>query len=122
MPDKSNQFSKEWIELAESAKALSHPARIAIIRYLLDHGPSNCNPIIEALPLSQPAVSRHLKELRESGLVESYSCGNTVCYRVHPIRLQKFCEVISRRCLETSDLQWDFQVKWQPDQTETPSA
>ncbi len=111
MPDKSNQFSKDWVELAETAKALSHPARIAIIRYLLDNGPSNCNPIIGELPLSQPAVSRHLKELRESGLLESETCGTSVCYRLNTLRMQKFCEAISRKCLESGDLKLDMQLK-----------
>lgn len=111
MPDKSNQFEKEWVDLAETAKALSHPARIAIIRYLNENGPSNCNPIIDALPLSQPAVSRHLKELKECGLLESECCGTSVCYRVNTIRMQKFCEVISRRCLESQTLKVDMFVK-----------
>lgn len=111
MPDKSNQFDKELIDLAEIAKALSHPARIAIIRYLNQHGPSNCSPIIEALPLSQPAVSRHLKELKECGLLESDTCGTSVCYRVNMLHMQKFCEVISRRCMESENLKVDMFVK-----------
>jgi len=111
MPDKSNQFAKEMVELAETANALSHPARIAIIRYLNENGPSNCTPIIEALPLSQPAVSRHLKELREAGLLLSETCGKTVCYQINPIRMQKFCEVMSRRCLESDSMQIDMVMK-----------
>lgn len=111
MPDKSNHFEKELVSLAETAKALSHPARIAIIRYLNENGPSNCNPIIKALPLSQPAISRHLKELKECGLLESESCGTAVCYRVNTIRMQKFCEVISRRCMESKNLKVDMYVK-----------
>lgn len=110
MPDKSNEFCEELIALADIAKALSHPARIAIIRYLNENGPSNCNPIIEALPLSQPAVSRHLKELKVCGLLDSQCCGTSVCYRVNSIRMQKFCEVISRSCMESGNLKVDVQV------------
>ncbi len=115
MPDKSNEFNEELIALADIAKALSHPARIAIIRFLNENGPSNCNPIIEALPLSQPAVSRHLKELKECGLLDSQCCGTSVCYRVNSIQMQKFCSVISRRCMESGDLKVDVQVKTQHD-------
>jgi ArsR family transcriptional regulator len=104
MPDKSNFFSEDLVELAETAKALSHPARIAIIRFLNDHGPSNCTPIIDALPLSQPAVSRHLKELKAAGLLLSENCGNSVCYRINPIRMQKFCEVMARRCIDNENV------------------
>jgi len=111
MPDKSNEFDEELIALADIAKALSHPARIAIIRYLNQNGPSNCNPIIDALPLSQPAVSRHLKELKECGLLDSDCCGTSVCYRVNSIQMQKFCEVISRRCMESGSIKVDIQVK-----------
>jgi len=111
MPDKSNEFDKDLIVLANVAKALSHPARIAIIRYLNENGPSNCNPIIEALPLSQPAVSRHLKELKECGLLDSQTCGTSVCYRVNTIQMQKFCEVISRSCMESGTLKVDVHVK-----------
>ena len=114
MPDKSNEFEKELIALADIAKALSHPARIAIIRYLNENGPSNCNPIIDALPLSQPAVSRHLKELKECGLLDSDCCGTSVCYRVNSIQMQKFCEVISRRCMESAHLKVDMVVKSEP--------
>jgi ArsR family transcriptional regulator, arsenate/arsenite/antimonite-responsive transcriptional repressor len=110
MPDKSNAFDPELIALAEIAQALSHPARIAIIRFLNEKGPSTCNPIIQALPLSQPAVSRHLKELKQCGLLDSQSCGASVCYRVNTIQMQKFCEVISRKCMESPNLRVDMLV------------
>lgn len=115
MPDKSNEFDPELIALAETAKALSHPARIAIIRFLNAKGSSTCAPIIGALPLSQPAVSRHLKELKQCGLLDSESCGTSICYRVNTLRMQKFCEVVSRKCMDSNNLEVAIEVKAKPE-------
>ena len=61
---KSESFSVEQNEMANLFKALSHPARIAIVDYLLSVDTCICGDIVNELPLAQPTVSQHLKELK----------------------------------------------------------
>lgn len=69
-------------EVALLAKALGHPARIAIIEYLLKAEGCICSDIVNELPLSQPTVSQHLKELKNAGLIKGNVEGNAICYCV----------------------------------------
>lgn len=77
---KTAGFSKTEIELAEMAKALAHPARIAIIKHLINAKSCICGDIVDELPLSQSTVSQHLKELKEAGIIKGSISGNSVCY------------------------------------------
>ncbi len=65
---KSYGFSVKENKLAKYAKALAHPARIAILKLLAKKATCQCGNIVEELPLSQSTVSQHLKELKEAGL------------------------------------------------------
>lgn len=67
---KTEGFSKEQIELAAITRALAHPARIAILQYLARVNACIGGEIVEALPLAQPTISRHLKELKAVGLIK----------------------------------------------------
>jgi DNA-binding transcriptional ArsR family regulator len=69
-------------ELARLAKALGHPARIAIIRLLLRRNACICGEIVHELPLAQSTVSQHLKQLKDAGLVQGEVDGPRVCYCV----------------------------------------
>ena len=62
------------------AKAISHPARISILKILAKKENCNCNDLVEMLPLSQSTVSQHLKELKDSGLIKGDIDGAKVCY------------------------------------------
>jgi DNA-binding transcriptional ArsR family regulator len=77
---KSLEFSAKENKLARYAKALAHPARIAIIQFLLKKQSCMCGDIVEELPLSQSTVSQHLKELKEAGLIKGEIEGVKVCY------------------------------------------
>ena len=77
---KTKEFTAADITLARYAKALGHPARIAILRILLERNACICGDIVEELPLSQSTVSQHLKELKEAGLIKGDIEGKTVCY------------------------------------------
>lgn len=77
---KSSEFSQFDNELATVAKALAHPARIAILRHLLEHPSCVCGDIVEALPLSQSTVSQHLSELKKVGLIKGEISPPKVCY------------------------------------------
>jgi ArsR family transcriptional regulator len=80
---KKQEFSKPEIKIAEIAKALSHPARVAIIKFLAEQKSCICNDIVEQLPLSQSTVSQHLKELKTAGLIQGEIDGPRVCYCIH---------------------------------------
>lgn len=67
-------------DLARYCKALSHPARVAILQLLLERKTCICGDIVEDLPIAQSTVSQHLKELKQSGLIKGEIDGTSVCY------------------------------------------
>ena len=77
---KTSSFTENQNRLAKTAKALAHPARIAIIQHLARKNACMCGDIVEELPLSQSTVSQHLKELKSAGLVKGEVEGVNVCY------------------------------------------
>lgn len=77
---KTSEFADKDQRIAAVAKALSHPARIAILRALARRGTCVCGEIVEVLPLAQSTVSQHLKDLRESGLISGEVEGTRSCY------------------------------------------
>lgn len=77
---KTDHFTDSQNQLAILAKALGHPARIAIIEYLLKVEACICGDIVNELPLAQPTVSQHLKELKSAGLIKGNVEGNAICY------------------------------------------
>lgn len=77
---KSYEFSAKENRLAKYAKALAHPARVAILKILANKATCQCGDIVEELPLSQSTVSQHLKELKEAGLIQGDIEGTKVCY------------------------------------------
>ncbi|MCO6148403.1 helix-turn-helix transcriptional regulator [Flavobacterium sp. NRK1] len=77
---KSDQFTEHQNKLSNMAKALGHPARIAIIEYLLKVDACICGDIVDVLPLAQPTVSQHLKELKNAGLIKGSIEGTAICY------------------------------------------
>jgi len=77
---KAEEFSVKDNRLSKYAKALAHPARVAILRLLLKKNSCICGDIVEELPLSQSTVSQHLKELKEAGLIKGEIDGVKICY------------------------------------------
>ena len=77
---KTEHFTDKQNAIATMAKALGHPARIAIFEYLLKVDTCICGDIVNELPLAQPTVSQHLKELKEVGLIKGEIKGAYVCY------------------------------------------
>jgi ArsR family transcriptional regulator len=68
------------VELAQLAKSLGHPVRVAILRHLLRHGECVCGALVEMVPLAQSTVSQHLKVLKQAGLLQGEIDGPRVCY------------------------------------------
>ena len=79
---KTEYFTEKQNATAKLIKALGHPARIAILEYLVKTEGCICGDIVDELPLSQPTVSQHLKELKLAGLIKGNVEGNAICYCV----------------------------------------
>ena len=77
---KTDHFTDKQNAIATLAKALGHPARVAIVDYLLKVDACICGDIVNELPLAQPTVSQHLKELKNAGIIKGEIEGNTICY------------------------------------------
>lgn len=77
---KTEEFTKAQNDLAVLTKALGHPARIAILQFLIKTKSCVCGDIVDELPLSQSTVSQHLKELKNAGLIKGDIEGPSVCY------------------------------------------
>jgi DNA-binding transcriptional ArsR family regulator len=77
---KSLEFTAKDNRLAKYAKALAHPARIAILQLLTKKQTCICGDIVDEIPLSQSTVSQHLKELKDAGLIKGDIEGAKVCY------------------------------------------
>jgi len=80
---KTLPYSDMAIQLARWAKALSHPARIAILQILIEKKACICGALVDELPLSQATVSQHLKELKGSGLIKGNIDGPRICYCIN---------------------------------------
>ena len=81
---KSEHFTERQNELANVLKALGHPARVAIVEYLIQHKQCICGDIVNELPLSQATISQHLRELKQVGIIQGNIEGNSICYCLNP--------------------------------------
>jgi len=77
---KKESFTARQNRIADLAKALAHPARVAILEFLASKDVCICGDIVEELPLSQATVSQHLAELKRVGLIKGEFEGPRVCY------------------------------------------
>ena len=86
---KTEHFTDYQNHIATLSKALGHPARVAIIEYLMKVDTCICGDIVNELPLAQPTVSKHLKELKNAGLIKGSIEGNSICYCIDEKSLTK---------------------------------
>jgi DNA-binding transcriptional ArsR family regulator len=77
---KTESFTAKQNRIADVAKAMAHPARVAILEFLAGQNSCVCGDIVEELPLSQATVSQHLAELKRIGLINGEIEGPRVCY------------------------------------------
>jgi DNA-binding transcriptional ArsR family regulator len=87
---KTEHFTNRQNAIATMAKALGHPARIAIFEYLIKVDTCICGDIVDKLPLAQPTISQHLKELKNAGLIKGNVEGNSVCYCIDEKAIARF--------------------------------
>ena len=92
---KSAHFNEQQNSLANIAKALGHPARIAIVEYLLNQKECICGDIVSELPLAQATVSQHLKELKSAGIIKGSIEGNSICYCLNEEMIVEFSSFLS---------------------------
>lgn len=85
---KTEHFTEQQNQIAILAKALGHPARIAIIEHLMKVNACICGDIVNELPLAQPTVSQHLKELKNAGLIKGNIEGNAICYCINDEKME----------------------------------
>ncbi|MCB9223921.1 MAG: metalloregulator ArsR/SmtB family transcription factor [Crocinitomicaceae bacterium] len=83
---KTDLFTQEQNELALLAKAIGHPARVAILQYLLDSKECINNDLVNELGLAQPTISQHLKELKNIGLIKGTVEGVSICYCIDNVK------------------------------------
>lgn len=95
---KTDVFSELDNELAELAKALAHPARVAILKELARRNVCVCGEIVDVLPLAQSTVSQHLKELKAAGLISGTVEGVKSCYCINWPALQRLRELLDLCC------------------------
>ena len=81
-------------ELARLAWAVAHPARVRIMRLLINREACVCGEIVAELPLAQSTVSQHLKILKESGMIKGEIDGPKVCYCINSQKLTALKELI----------------------------
>jgi ArsR family transcriptional regulator, arsenate/arsenite/antimonite-responsive transcriptional repressor len=91
---KTEHFTERHNEIANLAKALGHPARVAILDYLLKVDACICGDIVNELPLAQPTISQHLKELKNAGLIKGEIEGNSICYCIDEKNWNKFHKIL----------------------------
>jgi len=103
---KTDHFTDEQNTIATILKAFGHPARVAILEYLMKVDTCICGDIVNELPLAQPTVSQHLKELKNAGLIKGSIEGNTICYCIDEKsinKLQNYFANISAKLTKKKD-------------------
>lgn len=92
---KTDLFTREQNEIAAMAKALAHPARIAILQYLVKKNACVCGDLVEELGLAQATTSQHLKELKNMGIIQGTIEGASVCYCIDPKVWKQYKELFN---------------------------
>jgi ArsR family transcriptional regulator len=90
---KTQVFTDKQNRIADLAKALAHPARVAIIQHLLKEKSCVCGDLVQVLPLSQATVSQHLKELKQIGILHGEINPPRVCYCINEVVWQEAKEI-----------------------------
>jgi len=90
---KTDLFTEKQNELATIAKVFAHPARVAIIQYLLRSNTCFNGHLVEELGLAQATISQHLRELKNSGIIQGTIEGVSVSYCINSKRWSEIKEL-----------------------------
>ena len=92
---KTDLFTKQQNDIANMAKAIAHPARIAILQYLVKKSACIGGELVEELGLAQATTSQHLKELKNAGIIQGTIEGISVCYCINPKVWKQYRELFN---------------------------
>ena len=101
---KTEQFTDKQNRTANLLKALAHPARVAIVEHLLNTRTCVCGDLVNELPLAQPTVSQHLKELKNAGIIQGTVEGTSVCYCLKEEGISELYDFL-KQTMETLQIQ-----------------
>ena len=87
-------YSDEQNEIANFAKVIGHPARVAILQRLFAIDACVCGYLVNEIGLAQPTISQHLKALKSLGLIQGTIDGTSVCYCIHKENWTKMKSII----------------------------
>lgn len=99
---KTEAYTVEQIEIAQLFKAIGHPARIAILEYLIQQKTCVCGEVVDELNLSQSTISQHLKALKEAQLIKGEIEGVKTCYCVNEEKLKLIQNIINQYIINLS--------------------
>ncbi len=91
-----SEYALKQEQIAQFAKALGHPARVAILNLLIKNQSCICGDIVDELPLSQSTVSQHLKELKEAGIIKGEISGVKTCYCIDEANWAKMGNMLTK--------------------------
>lgn len=94
--------SSSQIAIAEIAKVLAHPARVAILDYISKNQECICEDITHKIGLSQPTISQHLQVIRKAGLLKGTYQGKRFCYCINTDRFLEFQKLMNHYFNTTS--------------------
>ena len=89
---RTDLYTEEQNDLALAAKALAHPARIAIIDCLLKTNACINNDLVTEIGLAQATISQHLRELKDVGIIQGSIEGASMSYCINPDRWHELQE------------------------------
>lgn len=93
---KSEIFTGKQNKMATMLKALAHPARIAIVEYLINSKSCVCGVLVEELGLAQATISQHLKELKTVGIIKGSVEGASICYCIDEKVWKQYKELMQK--------------------------
>jgi DNA-binding transcriptional ArsR family regulator len=92
---RTDLFDVEQNEIAQLARVLSHPARIAILQHMAESQTCINGDLVEQLGLAQPTVSQHLRELKLAGIIKGTIVGNSVAYCIDTQRWMEVKQILT---------------------------
>ena len=93
---KTDLYTDEQNKIASMAKVIGHPARVAILQYLLKKQACICGEIVDKVGLSQPTISQHLREMKNIGLISGNVDGTKICYCINPIVYKEIQQMFNK--------------------------
>lgn len=108
--NKAEKFDEPLQELARFTRVLSHPARLAILKYLAETKTCISGDISDFIPLGRTTVSQHLKELRDSGLIKGEIEGLKINYCLRRDKIKQYIDMFDEFFLDIKTIDFKCQT------------